>query len=431
MSSQPPPPPSPNSSRPPAAELKAKGANRTTKVAQKLKVLPDQPDPATQSQIKAEPPVEQRESAGSGDADEDQSDDEDGEDRDAEDDVEVYTQIAQIPAGTARRDALRLTKKKAKSLPRVTAYSTASSYELQDLMKFFSARKASYHTNARLIDDVIYTPYRYDEDALPSKPQNDPPSGPPTGDLLNLEVPATSQRKVSKFSKQDADADIFLFGYGVVVMWGMTEAQEKRFLSSIKRFEVEKLDPDDVEMEDLNFYYANYSRIYNDVITLRRGSSYMTKLSLSHALAQSVKISVFESLIHATIERTKDLPDTISTTGKIRVPHSEIMQQIGELFVLRMDINSVGSVVDSPEVFWSFPDLQPLYEAARSYLEMPQRINLLNSRVEVLQDMLQLLKESVTSRHSEWLEQIVIALLVVEIVLGVVIILIDLFAEAK
>lgn len=28
-------------------------------------------------------------------------------------------------------------------------------------------------------------------------------------------------------------------------------------------------------MEDLNYYYANYSRIYNDVITLRHGSSYM------------------------------------------------------------------------------------------------------------------------------------------------------------
>ena len=30
----------------------------------------------------------------------------------------------------------------------------------------------------------------------------------------------------------------------------------------------------------------------------------------------------------------------------------------------------------------SYPDLQPLYDAARSYLEIPQRINLLNSRVE-------------------------------------------------
>jgi uncharacterized Rmd1/YagE family protein len=45
--------------------------------------------------------------------------------------------------------------------------------------------------------------------------------------------------------------------------------------------------------------------------------------------------------------------------------------------------------------------------------------------------MLGLLKETVTSRHNEFLEQIVIALLVVEIVLGIVIILVDLFAEAK
>lgn len=31
----------------------------------------------------------------------------------------------------------------------------------------------------------------------------------------------------------------------------------------------------------------------------------------------------------------------------------------------------------------TYPDLQPLYDAARSYLEIPQRINLLNTRVEV------------------------------------------------
>ena len=65
--------------------------------------------------------------------------------------------------------------------------------------------------------------------------------------------------------------------------------------------------------------------------------------------------------------------------------------------------------------FQSYPDLRPLYEAARSYLEIPQRINLLNTRVEVLQDMLQLLKESVSSRHSERLEQIVIVLIAIEI----------------
>ncbi|KAG5654575.1 hypothetical protein H0H81_000100 [Sphagnurus paluster] len=91
------------------------------------------------------------------------------------------------------------------------------------------------------------------------------------------------------------------------------------------------------------------------------------------------------------------------------------MQNIGRLFLLRTNINSVGSVLDSPEVFWSYPDLQPLYDAARSYLEIPQRIDLLNTRVEVLQDMLQLLKESVSSKHAERLEQVVIVLIGIEI----------------
>jgi uncharacterized Rmd1/YagE family protein len=44
-----------------------------------------------------------------------------------------------------------------------------------------------------------------------------------------------------------------------------------------------------------------------------------TKLALSHALAQSVKISLFEELISSTIEQTKDIPKLLSETGKIGV----------------------------------------------------------------------------------------------------------------
>ena len=60
-----------------------------------------------------------------------------------------------------------------------------------------------------------------------------------------------------------------------------------------------------------------------------------TKLSLSHALAQSVKISLvsralhlilffnqfsqFESRIATAIEQTKDVPDMIASTGTIPV----------------------------------------------------------------------------------------------------------------
>ncbi|KDR72594.1 hypothetical protein GALMADRAFT_252742 [Galerina marginata CBS 339.88] len=413
-------------------DAKPRGANRSTKLAGKLKVLPEQPDHLPILGSKAS--KDHAESTGTtGDSDE--GDVEENDDS-LEYDVEVYNQISLIPEGTARRDALKLTKKKAKSLPRVTAYATASSYRMHDLMKFFNARRNAYHTDPKLIDDVIYTPYMYDP---PPNTHENRQSRAPTGDLLgipelredaeNEQEGIAKKRKSSKFDTTATEAEIFLFDYGTVVIWGMSEAQERRFLSSIKRFEIDKLAPEDIEMEDLNYYYANYSRIYNDVITLRKGSSYMTKLSLSHALSQSVKISLFEELISSKIEETKDIPEVISETGKIGMPHKEIMQKIGQLFLLRTNINSVGSVLDSPEVFWSYPDLQPLYDAARSYLEIPQRINLLNTRVEVLQDMLQLLKESVSSKHAERLEQIVIFLIGIEIVLGIITILVDLMAS--
>lgn len=107
-------------------------------------------------------------------------------------------------------------------------------------MKFFNARKTSYHTNPRLIDEAIYTPYYYDEPTDEGNDRSRSKPHAPTGDLLGIpELEAedeNTQRRSKKRSKFDAgptEAEIFLFDYGTVVIWGMTEAQEKRFLSSM------------------------------------------------------------------------------------------------------------------------------------------------------------------------------------------------------
>jgi uncharacterized Rmd1/YagE family protein len=115
---------------------------------------------------------------------------------------------------------------------------------MDDLMKFFNARRNAYHTNPKLIDEVIYTPYVYDP---PSNSEDVPhlaESRPPTGDLLGVpelrdenhrDLPTAKKRK-SYFDTTSTEAEIFLFDYGTVVIWGMTEAQEKRFLSSMYAF---------------------------------------------------------------------------------------------------------------------------------------------------------------------------------------------------
>ena len=75
--------------------------------------------------------------------------------------------------------------------------------------------------------------------------------------------------------------------------------------------------------------------------------------------------------------------------------------QIGELFILRINIHLQGSVLDAPELMWAEPQLEPVYQAVRSYLEMDQRVGLLTERLDVIADLLQVLKDQLTHTHGK------------------------------
>lgn len=115
--------------------------------------------------------------------------------------------------------------------------------------------------------------------------------------------------------------EMFLFDYGVIVFWGMTLEEEAKILRELEPFEEEKLEINDVETEEFRYYYTEYQqpRIYNDIITLRHPSNYLVKLTISHAIAQSVKMTLFERLIDDTITETKYIPQVMAESGNIHM----------------------------------------------------------------------------------------------------------------
>ncbi|QWU90268.1 hypothetical protein CA3LBN_004629 [Candidozyma haemuli] len=249
----------------------------------------------------------------------------------------------------------------------------------------------------KLFDECLYTPFTYKDW------RNDSEDG---GKKM---IRLADDGGEIEFGKRN---DIFIFEYGVVIMWCYTRKEEIAFLEDLARFESEKLSSEDVQVEEFNYYITTsyQPRIYNDFITLRDDANYMLKLSISHALAQSVKISLFEELVDNTIEDTQDIPQQIAHTGKVEMTRDEIMKSIGELFILRININLHGSVLDSPELMWAEPHLEPIYQATRGYLEINQRVELLEQRLEVISDLLQMLKEQLGHSQEENLEFIVIVL---------------------
>ncbi|KAG2213855.1 hypothetical protein INT47_001124 [Mucor saturninus] len=355
-----------------AKPVKPKQPNRTTKVSQKLKLFPDNDDART---------VEENLF-----------------------DADVYTQLAQIPHGSARIEAERLNNLDRNELSRATAYCTASAYHMDDLFKYLRSKRRTNSTAPKRFDECVYTPYTLNPL---------PPSSLKKGQTSVLILP-----------------EMFLFDYGVVVFWGMTLEEELSILKELEPFEEEQLEPDDVETEEFRYYYNEYyqPRIYNDIITLRHPSNYLVKLTISHAIAQSVKMTLFERLIDDTINDTKYIPQVMAESGNIQMSRTAITKKVGQLFIMRINVNLVSNILDTPEIFWSEPVLEPLYSAIRSYLEISQRVELLNQRVEVISDLLEMLKDHLNSSHGEHLEWIVIWLIGMEILVAVITTTLDAFS---
>lgn len=248
-------------------------------------------------------------------------------------------------------------------------------------------------------------------------------------------------------------AEIFIFAYGVIVFWNFTEHQEKEILADLtfarvaevvsssdildEEEEEEEENPDaiedalvpksliirpipqeSIETEELNFTYSPNTvkpRIYNDMITLRSGD-HMTKLAMSHALAQSTKLSRFEARMDDNMHDVRHVPKMLALTGRLGLKREELLKISGKLFKLRVDVNLSSNVLDTPDFFWEDePSLNPLYTAVREYLEIEPRILVLNERCKVFLELTEILADSIAEYNMSRITWIIIILIVLSL----------------
>lgn len=147
-------------------------------------------------------------------------------------------------------------------------------------------------------------------------------------------------------------AEMFVFSYGVVVFWNFTEKQEKDLLADLAfatssatgtpiPLATAPLDEEDFETEEFHFEYStaiSRPRVYNDMITLRSGN-HMIKLAISHGIAQSTKLCLFEEVMARQMAEAKDVPRRLAITGTLGMRREEVFRILGRLFKSRVEVN--------------------------------------------------------------------------------------------
>lgn len=294
--------------------------------------------------------------------------------------------------------AERLPKaRRAEKLARVTAYCTAQSFKMMATAAFV---RDQHGAKTKLYDDCLYTVYHLpllpgvDGYRVRSSPVLKRPGGKA---VLDEEIERSEQRDYHEGYFEDSDAygvrggeesprneideervareerirnknesgrsdspnrvapdaktfaEMFVYSYGVVVFWNFTEHQEKDILADLTFSEINTgislvsrpQDESDFETEEFHFEYSplvDRPRVFNDMITLRSGD-HMIKLAMSHAIAQSTKLSFFEEKMSRTMHDAQYVPKRLALTGQLGLTRTEIVKILGRLFQSRVEVN--------------------------------------------------------------------------------------------
>ncbi|CAH8500382.1 unnamed protein product [Schistosoma turkestanicum] len=246
--------------------------------------------------------------------------------------------------------------------------------------------------------------------------------------------------------------DAFIFNNGVAVFWNVPEENHQLLLKEFRQFSEGILEENLIEREDLRFCLTNdHTRVVGEDIYLHIPSlenvSYRTtgqqlhknfalqdqhsnlvltpvnddnslleKFAFSDAIALSVKLSLLENGFDAAVVEIEPWIEKMKTGRGAKFRQSAVLRKTGELYTIKHLLNVSTSLIETPDFYWERPNVEKLFERLKYVLSVPSRIKILNSRLDMCNELTSILTNHLCSIHSIRLEWMVIILIFVEVI---------------
>jgi len=255
---------------------------------------------------------------------------------------------------------------------RCVNYTTAEEYSLSTLAKDFASHPDGFK-DIKKFDDALYASYK--------------------------------------------EGHVFFFSYGCFVTWNLEPVDDKKIIEILRRFSNDYVELDN---DEFDYEFGKKQKVSQDNITLVSGDDTLYQmLAVSHGLSQSMKLSYFEDRILKRINETRHIPEELAKQGRITMSRRQISRQIGALFLDRSSVNIHSDILDTPVFFWDHPEHEEIYFMTIKDQDLHARTAVLNTRLDIIRDLFQVLNDQINLRHSVFLEWIIIILISMEVALTI------------
>ncbi|XP_076107737.1 required for meiotic nuclear division protein 1 homolog isoform X2 [Mytilus galloprovincialis] len=238
-------------------------------------------------------------------------------------------------------------------------------------------------------------------------------------DLLHL---------TSKYIIGEADRtkEVFIFREGSMVCWNVPELERRAILTFLHRHIDEPYSFDQIYEEEEWMEYSsskNFSCLQGDVLFIQdldhidvTETINPHKYAFSNALAQTVKLAVWESALESLVDSIEPINRVLKLEKKVPCKRREILKMHGEIFELRFQMNLNSELLNTPDFYWEkHHALETLYKHLYNHLDIGRRTKVMNEKLNYCEQVIEVVDKQAADTRTERLERIIILLIMIEV----------------
>ncbi|KAK6462250.1 hypothetical protein DFJ63DRAFT_335582 [Scheffersomyces coipomensis] len=224
--------------------------------------------------------------------------------------------------------------------------------------------------------------------------------------------------------------DLMILSNGTVVGWNLTESEILQFHRNDKYFhhyikdtypEFESEEMDWIELDSIppQFPLNNGNSYLQGEIMVVQGQTpskrILDKAAFAIGLSRSTRLSILENQFENHLLITKKNAEFLSKGNKIIMTESDFLKLTGELFLIRGKLNLYSELIETPDLYWSEPSLEKIYNSVSKILDIQSRISILNRKLDYATEEQRAFLGVLNEKKSTRLEWIIIILIMVEV----------------
>jgi uncharacterized Rmd1/YagE family protein len=207
-----------------------------------------------------------------------------------------------------------------------------------------------------------------------------------------------------------------VFRYGVVVLFGVADADAERFLDGLAAGVTDRIPEPERERTEIHVDAGRREGVFDGEIRLREATVERLQL-IAEILSRSVVLAHYEGAVAKEFGRIEPLADVLRREGRGSRKGIDLLKQIGGIISIQARMVGRVEITDKPELLWERPELERLYLRLEDEFELRERHLALERKLALISDTAETLLEMLESRRTLRVEWYIVILIVFEIML--------------